>query len=83
MAAEIVAKKRAEPVWYSALVLVAMAVGGVFAIYFRSWLLFGIAACICFVVLCGFYAMAAWMLGWPKLRLRESIGEVINFLSWS
>jgi hypothetical protein len=59
-------------------------VGGIAAaIYFRDWVAIGLIGCGVFVGLAITYTILALLFAWPRLRWREFLSEVVNFMTLS
>jgi hypothetical protein len=61
--------------------LAALAGGIAAAIYFRDVVAIGLIGCGIFVGLAFAYTMLALLLAWPRLRWREFLGEIVDFLA--
>jgi len=65
------------------MIFAAALAGGIgAAVYYRDWVAIGLIGCVVFVALAIIYTVLAHLFVWPRLRWRNFLGEVVEFLAF-
>jgi hypothetical protein len=65
------------------MIFAAALAGGIgAALYYRDWLTIGLVGCVVFVALAIIYTVLALLFVWPRLRWRNFLAEVVEFLAF-